>query len=470
MKYHMLALAIVFSFNSYADQAVLVANAAEAEMVLPSQSADNVQQAQSDPADLTENAINDYMSDVQDRVAKAGKSHSIQFFSGQASLNINRNDPDWAIFREQAIQEAVIKARESYLTTLNRDVVQEQFREFFSSKGKPEPTAADFQSEAGVTSLLDKAILLAETMLDKELVEQGIEPATFKKATPQIKRDLFRDAIGTKTLSKAYGDLSGMTVQQVYEFIREDGTGHIGVVMALSAKKREHIRALVESDGRVEPIPARANPEFANVSAGLADIPEIYLEFGTKVFYDDKGYPMLVSFGQSGVRYTRDPDERDLEREDAHQFAIDNAYGALAATYNMNGDHVRESIQKSSKTKRETFDLVKDGSVRKNSGAVRKAIMRESEALSSMTASIQGLTGVSVHHKWRKKHPITGKEMSGVVVVWHPVTVKNAELMQSGKSAAEIEAIMAPNEPNAPQNGGKVQGRKSVDRFDPEDF
>jgi len=470
MKYHILALAIVLSFNASANQTASVASSAEAEVALPSQSAENVQQVESDPADLTESAINDYIADVQARVAKAGKTHLIQFFSGQASLNINRNDPDWAIFREQAIQEAVIKARESYLTTLNRDVVQEQFREFFSSKGQPEPTAADFQSEAGVTSLLDKAILLAETMLDKELVEQGIEPASFKKATPQIKRDLFRDAIGTKTLSKAYGDLSGMTVQQVYEFILEDGTGHVGVVMALSARKREHIRALVESDGMVDPIPARANPEFANVSVALAAIPEIYLEFGTKVFYDDKGYPMLVSFGQSGVRYTTEPDERELEREDAHQFAIDNAYGALAATYNMNGDYVRESIQKSSKIKQETFDLIKDGSVRKNSSAVRKAIMRQAEQLSSMTASIQGLTGVSVKYKWRKKHSVTGKEMSGVVVVWHPIAVQNAELMQSGKSAIELEAIMATSEPNAPKNSGEVQGRKSVDRFNAEDF
>lgn len=468
MKYKVFALMVALSFSASADQ--MVATAAEPEVVLPPQSSENVQQAQSDPADLVDKAISDYITDVEERVAKAGKSHSVLFFSGKASLNINSNDPDWAIFREQAIKEAVLKARENYLTTLNRDVVQEQFREFFSSKGKPEPTAADFQSKAGVDSLLDKAILLAETMLDKELVEQGIEPASFKKATPQIKRDLFRDAIGTKTMTKAFGDLSGMTVQQVYEFIREDGTGHVGVVMALSARKREQIRALVESGGMVEPNPAKANPEFANVGAALASLSEPYLEMGTKVFYDDKGYPMIVSFGQSGVRYSADPDERDLEREDAHQFAVDNAYGALAATYNMNGDYVRESVQGSSKTKQHTFDLLNDGSVRKNSGAVRKEIMRQSEALSKMTASISGLTGVSVRHQWRQKHPITGKEMSGVVVVWHPVAIQNAELMQSGKSAAEIEAGMAAKDPKAKKDGGQVQGRKSVDRFDPEDF
>lgn len=467
MKYYILALSVALSFGASANQAV---EATLAEVALPPQTAENVQQAESDPADLVEEAITNYISDVEARVAKAGKSHSIQFFSGKASLNINSNDPDWAIFREQAIKEAVIKARESYLTTLNREVVQEQFREFFSSKGQPEPTAADFQSESGVESLLDKAILLAETMLDSELIEQGIDPVSFKKATPEIKQDLFRDSIGTKTMTKAFGDLAGMTVQQVYEFIREDGTGHVGVVMALSARKREQIRALIESGGMVEPIPAKANSEFANVSEALAAITEPYLEMGTKVFYDGKGYPMIVSFGQSGVRYTSDPDERDLEREDAHQFAVDNAYGALAATYNMNGDYARESIQGSSKTKQQTFEMLNDGSVRKNMGAVRKEIMRQSEALSNMTASIKGLTGVNVRHKWRKKHPITGKEMSGVVVVWHPITVQNAELMQSGKTATEIEAGMAAKDPKVKKSGGKVQGRKSADRFDPEDF
>lgn len=467
MKINKLLLAMIctgLSVSSLANESsVNIQVVTEAE--LGTQSVENVAVAVIDPADQVDEKVSTYIQSVEDRVNRAGKSHLIQFFKGTAHITVDKNNPEWSNYRSLALEEAVLNARESYLKTVNNDFVQDQVKDFFKAKGLPEPTASEFQNEGMLDQMINKAIAVVDGKLSQELKDMGINPSEFKAANPQKKQTLFKQYIGTKSMTTAYGDLSGMFVTQTFEVLDENGKGSVAVVMALSANKRDKVKALIESKGQIEPDPNRANPDNANIVAKLVSNKALFLEVGTDLWYDDKGYPMLISYGQSGVNYTTDPDEREIEREAAFGFAEDNAWGSLAATYNLSGDFSKESSKGQSKIKEKIFELA-SGSVRKSETDIQKKISSVIESSTAMTASIKDMTGVKVEHTWRQKHPITGKEMAGVVIVWHPVRIQTAEAMQSGKTAQQIDAAKPRNKKVATSS----HSFESIDKFDVVDF
>lgn len=406
---------------------------------LPPQSIDSVGVTQIDPYDSVSQNIEEFMGVANDRTHAEGRSHLVQFFSGTALVEVDKNHPDWAKFRSMAILEATANARESYLRTLNVDKAQEEIKEHFKASGLPEPTAEDFQSESKLGALFDKVVAVAGAKLDAMLDESGIDGTEFKSATPKQKQLLMKQHFATKSIMSAYGDLAGMFVHKTFEQYSDNGKGAVGVVMVLSAEKRDRLKALVEAKGNATPDPSKAKPGNGNLRKVFAQNDAIYLEVGTNIWNDDKGYPLMVAFGQSGVRYSSDPDDRAMETEAAYEFAEDNAWGALAQTYNLNGDFAKESIQTKIKQKEKLFEY-KKGKVNKSQSGIQLQLQEQLNVSSSMASSIQGITGVGVKYKWKKRHPIGGKDMVGVVVVWHPQAIYAAEQLQSGKSASEIDS------------------------------
>ncbi|KAB2826177.1 DUF6844 domain-containing protein [Aliivibrio finisterrensis] len=431
------------------------------------QTAEQVNIVEEDPADKIDEQLTHYVLQKVNATAKANKSHLIRFYSGAANISITKSNPDWANYRAIALNEAIAKAREDYLKTLNRDFTQETIRDFFTQRGIPAPTAEDFKSENKFDQLMTKAIALIDGAMMAKLEEMGIDAAEFQNAPPEKKQTLMRQYFGTTSISKAYGDLSGMFVIKTFENYRSDGIGSVGVVMALSAKRRDQVVDMIESNGEVMPDKEKMNPKNANLATVFASYPAPYLNKGVKLMYDAQGYPMLVAFGQSGVVHTSDRDERDIEREAAEMFAEDDAWGAMASAYNLNGDFAKKATVAKKTDKERVTKLVGPGNVRTAESAVRHSAISIMDQSSSMTAELKGMTGVSIENKWRQKHPATGHEMVGVVLVWHPVKVKQTQIIQSGLSANEIDAKQETSEP---AKAGTTDSFESEDHFDLSDF
>ncbi|MCF8777210.1 hypothetical protein LZU85_00235 [Vibrio sp. IRLE0018] len=419
-----------------------------------------------DTADAVESKIGEYIAQKEQLIEAANKSHLIRFFGGQAEISVTTNHPDWAVYRAMALAEAMHRARDSYLKTLNRDFVEEQVRETFHQHGLPEPTAKDFQSDNRFQQLLGKAVALFDGHLSKELEKFGISAPEFAQAPPEKKQILMQQYFENRSISKAYGDLSGMFVTKTYEQYDESGKGTIGVVMTLSLNKRDKVVDLINSKGDVQPDPTRKNPTAANLKEYFKNQSVPYMNAGTDLMYDAQGYPMLVSFGQYGVVHTSDRDMRSIEREAAEGFAEDAAWSALASAYNLSGDFARESIKRTAKEKSRTTTLIGPDATRTAEGSLQRTVQTTSTESSKMTSSLKQMTGVSIEHKWRAKHPATGHEMVGVVLVWHPIKVQNTVKMQSGARADELEK---PTSSNASPSNLKTES-ESADRFDLSDF
>ncbi|ANS86449.1 hypothetical protein VSVS12_02700 [Vibrio scophthalmi] len=420
-----------------------------------------------DTADVVEQKMADYVRKVKSSLVKQGKQHSVFVYSGSAEIAINRNDPRWTEFRTTALDKAVLETQKNYLKTLNTEVENNMLYSRTSQAGLPTPTKEDFMNETKMASFLDKVVAVLEGKLDAELEEMGIDPKEFQAAPPSIKRDLFKESVVKEVVRVSYGDLAGMMVIKVYEEIRDSGQGTVGVVMALSAEKRDQVRAMVESKGQVSPNKAKANAKFTSVYEMLYNQNDsLYLKVGTQIIYDNEGYPMLVSYGQAGVTYAQSAQRRKLERQTAKTFADNNAWASLAQTYNLSGDFRSSTSEENQVSETEQFDLMAEGVRNKSSGITNNLIKKVSES-AAMTSSVQGMTGVSVEYEWRRKHPVIGHEMVGSVLVWHPKTIQSAVNMASGKTAYELntDADMSLDGP-----AGSVNSAESEDMFDAADF
>lgn len=429
-----------------------------------SKSQANTQAAQPkvDPKDQVEAQVQQFTRQARKQIKAAGKENSVFFYEGVARLGANKSDPLWSEYRVAAINEAVFKAKANYLKSLNSNTITEQVKDYFKASGLPEPTADDFKTGNKLEQLLDKAVAVADGKLSQELSEMGMDVNEFNAAPPSQQRTLFKEFIGTKTMRSAYGDLSGMTVAQIFEVIEGDGKGAIGVVLVLSNKKRQELQTLHDARGNVQPIPEKANPANADIYERLANMDEhLYAEYGTALWYDEKGYPVLVTFGQSGVRFVQDDDERDVEREAAMGDAEDSAWSLLAGTLNMAGDFAREATKGKQKEKKQLFELINGGVRKSETAGIETSMLNTVEESTKMRASLHDITGVNVEYRWRKTHPLTGKEMVGVVLVWHPVSIQNHEDIQAGR-----ESSIEQNE----ADHGEGFSSQSINHFDAADF
>ncbi len=433
----------------------------------PEQHSTNITVGSDDPQDYVEDRLESYISVKEQLIADAGKAHLVRFFSGSAQVSVTKHNPDWAVYRSMAIAEATQKARQSYLKTLNTTVSNQVITEFFTKRGYPAPTAKDFQSQTLFAQLMDKSVGIVNGLLDKQLEELGIDSAQFRAAPPEKQEVMMKNHFEDVTKTKAFGDLSGMFVQKTIEHYDSNGEGTVGVVMTLSLKKRDLLVDLINSKGHVEADPKRANPRNANLKANLVNHPAPFLETGTQLTYDAKGNPMILAYGQHGVVHTSDRTERQFEREAAKGFAEDNAWAALAATYNLSGDFAKESRKRKTDQKTRKTQLIGPGTTQTSTSAFQSSIAQMLQESAKTTASLKNMTGVSVEHKWRKKHPATGHEIVGVVLVWHPKKVRHANLIQSGVTADQMDQKVEQAKPaaNTPQTT-----YESDDRFDLSDF
>lgn len=420
-----------------------------------------------DTADVVEQKLADYTRKIKNQLVKQGKQHSVFVYSGTAEIMQDRNDPRWAEYRTAALDKAVLDAQKNYLQTLNTAVDSSTLYSMTNKSGLPTPTKEDFKNNSKMASYLDKLVAVSEGKLDAELVSMGIDPKEFAAATPSIKRDLFKESVVKQVVRTSNGDLAGMMVIKVFEEIRDSGQGSVGAVLALSADKRDQVRAMIDSQGQIAPNEAKANPKFTSIYEMLHNQNDsLYLKVGTQIMYDAKGYPLLISYGQAGVTYEQLAPKRKIERQVAKSFATNNAWASLAQTYNLSGDFKEKTTQENQVTESEQFDLITD-SVRKQSSGLASNLTKALEQTAAMTSSVQGMTGVSVGYEWRRKHPVIGHEMVGSVLVWHPKTIQTAVNMAKGLSADELEmdADMSTEGP-----AGGVNSAESEDIFDSADF
>lgn len=384
---------------------------AVAEEALPAVSNEYVQAkpATADTESVVKEGMAEYVMNQTDRLIAAGKE-DVVFLQGTGKISVTKDNSAWAVHRAIAMNEAIQAARESYLNGMLEEFGHEVIKEFMDHADLPAPTAADFEDPGFISSLVEKSMMLADAKLNSLLRGYGVSVEDYRAMPPSKREEVVREAFTMNSLRKAAGDLSGLVVQQVFEQYDESGKGTVGVVMTISAKQRDLMQDILSSNGDVLPKPSAANPQTKNLYRYFHDMPNKPLRFGTMVMRDSKGYPMVLAFGQWGVKYATNERKRDRERKVAQIMAENSAWSTLSSVINLHGELTDEtSAKRISSTMRLTEKLGRDSVTSKDVEA-EDQIQQLVDRSSKMTSSIKGLKGVRMMGEWRQKHQNLAKK------------------------------------------------------------
>ncbi|BDX05916.1 DUF6844 domain-containing protein [Planctobacterium marinum] len=361
----------------------------------------------------------------------ATQNKQVFMHAGTAIISLRPTEASWGDARVLAYTEAMQKAREAMLKQLYTSVAAETIRKSFKSNQLPEFSQEEIQTQSKFVALLDKLTALASATIDNELVELGIDPQEYDAAPPTKRKTMMQKAITQTVKTVSQGDITGTQIMKSYEKTDSNGNTAVSVVIATSNKKKNFLASLRKSKGNIAPEPGKAKMPVLDYLDKHQD--NLMYQIGTKIHWDEKGYPVLLSFGMAGndcnpADYEECVDNREFSYLDAEL----NAFAHIAETYNLVGRVEASSSNTSDKSRTATAILNDSNETETQEQTVAKVI-KEISQMSKVTSSVKGLVGLQQVKRWSSKHPVTNREVNGVVLMWHPLTEQETRAFKSNK-------------------------------------
>lgn len=370
-----------------------------------------------------------YISEKRRKFSSANKQVFIH--SGTAVIRLKPTQAGWADARVLAYTEAQQKAREKLLKQLYTSVASETIRKSFKTNKLPEFTAEEIENQNQFEAILSKVVALADATIDSQLEELGVNPSEYNAAPPTKRKVMMQKAITQSVSTSSRGDITGSQIMKSYEKTDVNGNTAVTVIIATSNKKKNFLASLKKSKGNIEP-----NPEKAKIS--IEDYLERYrsnlmYQIGTKLHWDEKGFPVILSFGMSGndcniSDYEECVDNREFSYLDAEL----NAWAHISEAYNLVGTVNSNSSTTGDKSRTAKTTLTEGNTTETQEQTVAK-IIKETSLTSRMASNVKGLTGVQEATRWSAKHPVTNREVNGVVLVWHPLAEQSTRAFKANK-------------------------------------
>ena len=416
---------VVASAISFALSAMLIqpvtANTAAITHSAPAQTQEAVIAAsKSEVKDALENvekAASRHVAEQRRKFQSQGRSNEVFIAYGKALVSVSSTSPDWGDARVIAYQEAQNKARENFLRQLYAQVSSDIIKESFKTSALPEFTPDELQSQSSAESLLNKVAAYSHAVLDSKLEEQGVDPAEFKAAPLEKRKTMMKQAFTKGVKTRSYGDLSGAMITNTFETTDVNGKTAVGVVLQTSVKMKNTLTELRSSKGVIAP---DENRRGVNIEDYLeANEPNLMYEYGLRLFRDEEGYPVLLSFSQAGNSCNpADYEECADNREFSYIEAYNDAMSHFAEAYNLNGFTESETFKGKQKTREAR--LTKNNQSTETSQETVTTILKETRALSKLQSEVKGLVGIYEAIRWSETHPISNREINGVVLAWRP--------------------------------------------------
>ncbi|MCL6271269.1 hypothetical protein M3P05_15185 [Sansalvadorimonas sp. 2012CJ34-2] len=404
-----------------------------------------------------------YVRNQKRKYKKQGRSNEVFISSGSALVSEPSSSTNWGDARVIAYQEAQNKARESFLKQLYSEVSSDIIKDSFKTNKQPEFEPEDLQSQSKMESVLNKVVAYADAVLDEKLEEKGVDPAEYKSANPEKRKVMLKKAFSKAVTRKSHGDLSGAMIVNTYETTDANGNTAVAVVMKTSVKMKNFLRKLRTSKGVIQPNPKKHGVDIEEYLEVNRE--NLMYEYGLRMFYDENGYPVLLSFAQAGndcnpVDYEECVDNRDFSFDEAEN----DAFSHFAEAYNLNGASETSTFKGKEKTKTNKITKTENG-VETTQETINK-IIKETKAMSRMTSRVKDLVGISEVMRWTEKHSVSGRELNGVVLAWRPETEQATRTFKANK----IPSAPAPQQQTAAPKKNSAQQASSAFLMEDDDF
>ena len=416
---------LTYSAIAFAEETGMdsVAPAAEQEsMELSAAVADAAKPEPVDPGMEIEALLREYNTSgmgalFQDKMDRGQLFYTI----ARARVRVDPSDPNWANFRNSAFDEAMLNAQAAYMLEQNKSVRAETLKHVKNDPAMPKFKREELGSTSKFGELLDKAIAVAGSKLDSMLEENGLDPNRFKALPKTKQKTLLFNAIEKRTYISAYAKLSGMTIVQTFEACNSAGKHEVAVAVVSSPKFKSWVTSILTNKGDLPANPRKVGGPTVRELVGH-DKAALFQQFGIRRVYDQDGYPVLISYGQSGNPYHgNDYDQRAEQRELAFDRADSNAQANFAFLLNANGTYDKKVIDKTISETIGKVELQSDGTSSPRTSRTNKFLTAMNKKIRAK-GSISNFPGIHKLTSWTYKHPEYNQEIVGVVYMWSPKT------------------------------------------------
>ncbi len=386
----------------------------------------------------------------------------IRIMYGSALVNARPAEGKWGDARVIAYQRAVMQAREKLLKQLYSEVSSEMVRESFRTNQLPEFTDTELKSQAGMEAALDMIVAVADTALEGRVEAMGIDSKAYAVADSTKRKIMMKKAFSKKTSTSSRGEISGTIVTRTFETTDVNGNTAVSVVLTTSNKMKNTLENLRLSKGSIAPDPSKARISIEDYLSQNQS--NLMYQYGMSLIYDEMGYPVLISYAQAGnecnpVNYEECVDNRDF----AFIEAENDAFSHFAEAYQLTGNIQTDTSKGEEKIKDATLTKTEDGQDIVESTVTQ--ILKETQQMSRQTASIKNLVGIKEVMRWTENHPVTNKEINGIVLAWHPMNEQSIRAYKANKPKAQPKQQRSGR--TAPIQGNQGSG---MDTFNASDF
>lgn len=294
--------------------------------------------------------------------------------------------------------------------------------------------------------ILDKFLNVVEGRLDAELEKLGVPAEEVRRSSISQKKQLFKNNFRKETLQKAVGDMRGVVPVATHVFTVTRG-GKQSAQLGVIAIESNNTRQFANDISRKRESAFRGTPN--SLAQILPTKKEDYLnEIGLRFVYDEKGAPMLISYGRWAVTAKSDNAARFEQyviqaKESAFDMATTYVNEFASSSFVVDEKQVVESISETIAERISEFEnkklLGQDEFVREIEEVGLKKF-KESKSTSKMS-----LRGVAEIRKWEFEDPVTKILHVGAVAVWSPQILAN-----QNEAVRQISSGGRSPEPKAP--------------------
>ena len=314
-------------------------------------------------------------------VKKNGTPYFVFVGDGEISAK-NRDNLMIHDARSAAFNEAFIEAKTNYVKSLGLEITRELSSKTYTNN-MPDTMAEDaIKTAVGTdTSSFDKLKKLISVKLDSALKEEGYNPEMADAEKEAIKKKILRSREITNLFTaSAQSMISGFQSYKIFEKPVGSERGSISVVALWSPKLNQLAQAIKSGSTNV---PKGTAQKPIEEQLKLDDANSLLASFGTKMYVNENGNLVLVSYGQASPSIENDPGALSTACDIAESRAYENmvTYAREQVMY----EEMRKEIDKA-----ETF--TKDGmKAYESTNAIEAENLINSK--SSMTLKGQSLIG-----------------------------------------------------------------------------
>ena len=406
------------------------------------------------------------LGDIEEWKKNSSMAHSllqrddVQVVVGTARVKFSVDDKRWPKARSMAYQEAFMKAMGEYVSQITKPrettrLIRERFQQDLDE--------SELTFNSGDTSssqlerVIDKLAILGERKLDQALTDSGMSEEEIARLTPAQKKTSLLGRMTRETTREALGSAAGLVPIKTFEAMDDEGNSAIGVVAASSRRMRRLAKQVAQGKS-ITPDADRARLSVADQLAEMSD-EDLVDQFGVRIYWDEQGYPTLVSFGQWGFSNEGlSKRKRARRREFAGQQAKNGARAHLVTFINAStrfteistvGIGSEEGNQVLPDNTVEDFDMA--------------TIVDELVEKDKVTSQVKR-GGMMTLRSWRTRHPdLDNQEIVGAIVSWSPAREKAIRAAIQDEPARQQPARQ---EESAPRGTSTRESREDMDSSD----